>query len=198
MKTLRTAGYVRQGQDLRYQLSSKMLFLTRNFQPAEHLRDAAHPAAVRMSEEFQETVHVAAIDTGEIVFVDFLESPHAVRILLPTVPAPLHLTAIGRAILSHLPEPSRTGAIHESAFAAGVSPEDADTKELRSSLELATRREFATYVSDDDVVRVAVAILSESGEPIGGISISGPAYRIGDRLDDIGDRLVIIAAKIKG
>lgn len=198
MKTLRTAGYVRQGKDSRYQLSSKMLFLTRNFQPADHLRDAAHPSAVQLCAEFQETVHVAAIDTGEIVFVDFLESPHAVRIQLPTVPSPLHLTAIGRVALSHMPVSARARALHESVLAAGASLVDVDTSELRESLDLAARRGFATYSSGDDVIRLAAAILSETGEPVGGISISGPAYRIGGHIDQIGQRLVSVAAGIKG
>lgn len=198
LAALRTAGYVRQGADRRYQLTSKLLFLTRNFLPAEHLRDVARQAAVELSEAFGEAVHVAAIDSGEIVFVDFLESPHAVRIQLPTVPAPLHATAIGRAALAKMPQATCTQALRDSALAAGLSLNDVDTAELRSALELAARRGYSTYSDGDEGIRLAAAVLDETGQPIGGISVSGPEYRVSDRIEAIGQRLVSVAAGIGG
>ncbi|MEO7586510.1 MAG: IclR family transcriptional regulator, partial [Arachnia sp.] len=198
LAALRTAGYVRQGADRRYQLTSKLLFLTRNFRPAEHLRDMAHDSVVQLHDWYQETVHVAAIDSGEIVFVDFLESPHEVRIQLPTVPSPLHVTAIGRAALSRMSGAARAQALRESAMAAGLPLEDVDTAELRQSLDSASRRGFSTYRSGDEVIRLASAILDGTGHPIGGISISGPTYRIGDRIDEIGQRLASVTAGIRG
>lgn len=197
LAALRTAGYVRQGPDRRYQLTSKLLFLTRNFLPAEHLRDIAHASAVELHEAFQETVHVAAIDSGEIVFVDFLESPHAVRIQLPTVPSPLHVTAIGRAALSRMSAEEGARALHASAIAADVPLADVDTTELRDSLDRAAQRGYATYSSGDEVIRLAAAIMNQTGEPVGGISVSGPAYRIGDRVEEIGRLLVHVAAGVR-
>lgn len=198
LAALRTAGYVRQGADRRYQLTSKLLFLTRNFLPAEHLRDVARQAAVELSTAFGEAVHVAAVDKGEIVFVDFLESPHAVRIQLPTVPAPLHATAIGRAALSLMSRETCNQALRDSALAAGLPLNEVDTSELRDALELAARRGYSTYSSGDEVIRFAAAVLDETGQPIGGISVSGPEYRIGDRVGAIGQRLVSVAARIQG
>ncbi|WP_158600652.1 IclR family transcriptional regulator [Tessaracoccus antarcticus] len=198
LAALRTAGYVRQAPDRRYQLTSKLLFLTRNFRPAEHLRDIARAAAQQLHEALQETVHVASISSGEIVFVDFLESPHAVRIQLPTVPSPLHVTAIGRAALSRMSTDDRLRALHESAVAAGLPLADVDTAELRESLTIASQRGYATYNSGDEVIRVAAAITNETGEPVGGISVSGPAYRIRDEVGAIGQMLVTVASGVQG
>lgn len=198
LAALRTAGYVRQGADRRYQLTSKLLFLTRNFLPAEHLRDVARQSAVELHNAFHEAVHVAAIDSGEIVFVDFLESPHAVRIQLPTVPAPLHATAIGRAVLARMSVEARTQALRDSAAAEGLTLVDVDTPELKDALELAERRGYSSYSSGDEVVRLAAAIVDETGQPVGGISVSGPAYRITERIEAIGQGLVSVTAECVG
>lgn len=198
LSALRTAGYVRQGKDRRYQLTSKLLFLTRNFLPAEHLRDISREAALLLHQTFRETVHVAAIDAGEIVFVDFLESPQAVRIQLPTVPSPLHLTAIGYSALAHMSEGARADALMASASAAGVSIEAVDTESLRQALALTASRGYATYSNGDGGIRLAAPILDGTGHPVGGVSISGPAYRLEEQQDEIGSRLVSIVSGIAG
>ncbi|WP_061963150.1 IclR family transcriptional regulator [Demequina aurantiaca] len=197
LAALRTSGYVRQGRDRRYQLTSKLLVLSRNFIPGEHLRDVARESAVALHREFNEAIHVAAIDAGEIVFVDYLESPLAVRTQLPTVPAPLHSTAIGRAALAHMNELDRRIALRESANAADLPLSKVDTEELRTSLASAERTGYATYTTDDEVTRLAAAIVDETG-PIGGISISGPSYRISPRLTEIGDALASTTAFVRG
>lgn len=198
LSSLRTAGYVRQGADRRYQLTSKLLFLTRNFIPAEHLRDVAREAALGLHRSFDEAIHVAALDGGEIVFVDFLESPLAVRIQLPTVPAPLHLTAIGRAMLAQMSDAASTIAVGQSEIAAGAALTDAAAAELEDSLERTRQRGYAVYNADDDVTRLAAAIVNESGEPVGGISVSGPSYRVDGRAEAIGHALVAQVAQVRG
>lgn len=198
LAALRTAGYVRQGHDRRYQLTSKLLFLTRNFIPAVHLRDVARAAAASVHERFQEAVHVAAIDSGEIVFVDFFDSPLAVRTQLPTVPSPLHLTAIGRAALARMTEGDRLRALRDSAIASGSTLADVHTHELAASIAQAQKQGYAIYRQADDVTRLAAAIVNETGQPVGGISVSGPAFRVDDRLDEIGEALVAAVADVRG
>ncbi|RFA23222.1 IclR family transcriptional regulator [Subtercola boreus] len=198
LAALRTAGYVRQDRDRRYQLTSKLLFLTRNFIPAVHLRDVAREAAASVHEQFQEAVHVAAIDMGEIVFVDFLDSPLAVRTQLPTIPSPLHLTAIGHAALSQMNGNALTTALRESAISAGVALADVDTLQLRTSLAEAQMRGYAVYRNGDDVTRLAAAILNETGDPVGGISVSGPAFRVDPCVEEIGSRLHAAVSVVHG
>lgn len=198
LASLRTAGYVRQGRDRRYQLTSKLLFLTRNFAPAEHLREVARHTALSLHREFDEAVHVASIDHGEIVFVDYLESPLAVRIQLPTVPAPMHLTAIGRAALAAMPADVRGHALSHSLKVSGQVLSGSEVGELNTSLLETTRRGYCVYSPGDDVTRVAIAILNESGEPVGGISVSGPSYRIEARIPAIGRALASSVADLRG
>lgn len=198
LASLRGAGYVRQGRDRRYRLTSKVLFLARNFDPGVHLRDVARGAAASLHERFQEAVHVAAVDAGEIVFVDFLDSPLAVRTRLPTVPSPLHLTAIGQAALARLDDSACASALRDSAAAAGVAPALVDTPEMRTSLTAARQRGYAVYRGGDDVTRLAAAVLDGAGRPIGGISISGPAFRVDPRTEEIGSHLASTAAGVHG
>lgn len=198
LASLRFAGYVRQGRDRRYQLTSKLLFLTRNFVPAEHLRDAARSTTEHVHAQFDEAVHVAAIDAGEVVFVDFLDSSHTVRSQTPTTPSPLHLTAIGHAALSRMVGSARTIALRKSAAAAECTLDDVDTIELSASLELTRERGFSIYEAGDDVARVAAAIVNSTGEPVGGMSVSGPTYRLKDRIEEIGRVLAAATARIQG
>ncbi len=196
LASLRTAGYLRQDRDRRYRLTSKLLFLTRNFIPAEHVRGVARDAASELHRVFDEAVHVASVEAGEIVFVDYLESSLAVQIRLPTVPAPLHLTAIGHAALASMPTDQRADALRLSAEAAGTTLETVDTEELRASITVTAERGYAIYTADD-VIRIGAAIRGETGQSTGGISVSGPAYRMQGRIEEVGQRLVAATAGVR-
>jgi IclR family acetate operon transcriptional repressor len=197
LAALRDAGYVRQGEDRRYELTSKLLHLTRNFVPAKHLRETARAAVEQLHVDVDEAIHVAVVNGGEIVFVDFLDSSRVVRSQLPTTPAPLHLTAIGRAALSRMRPNEQRTAIRESSIAAGVTLDEINLGELEESLALARKRGYATFNNGDDVTRVAAPILNQDGTPIGGVSLSGPDYRLGDRVDELGKRLVAALGQVQ-
>jgi DNA-binding IclR family transcriptional regulator len=111
----------------------------------------------------------------------------------------LHCTALGKAILAHLPE-ERVLAIADRHGLPEMTP---DTITDRDALleELARVRERGVSFDDEEVLQglrcVAAPIISQDGELYGAISASGPVSRMkGDRFREEVPELVSGAANV--
>jgi IclR family acetate operon transcriptional repressor len=181
LTTLRNLGYVRQRPgDRHYLLSGRLLTLALAYHSQLDLRETARPHLVRLRDTTHETVHLAVREGDDIIYVDQLEPDRSVRIRSSVGRAlPMHRTAMGRAIMAALPAEEC-----EAAIARVGEGEPADTDEIREGVRLARERGWATIDRNDDVTRVGAAILDATGEPIGAITVSGPSYRMTDRMTE--------------
>lgn len=76
-----------------------------------------HALLQALWERTGETVVLAAVSGPHALFVDTIESPHAVRYSAPIgKQVPLHVTATGRALLSLLPEAERAAVLRKAPF----------------------------------------------------------------------------------
>ena len=137
-----------------------------------------------------ETANLGVAEDGCVVFVSQVETHQAIRAFFrPGTRSPFHASGIGKAILSHL-APERIAAIvRKAGLAAYTTKTLADPASLAKDLAESQVRGF----SIDDEERhpgmrcVAAAIFNEFGEPVAGISISGPTVRVTpDRAANIG------------
>jgi len=61
-----------------------------------------------------ETVNLGVINDAQVVYIDVLQSPNALRIAaLPGERNPLHCTSLGKAILAFLPQPEVNALLGE-------------------------------------------------------------------------------------
>ncbi len=117
----------------------------------------------------------------------------------------LHSTALGKAMLSQLPESGVDEVIEKRGLPKQTAATIVDREELLD--ELATTRERGYSVNRGEhfegVCAVAVPIMSKEGDVAGAISVSGPASRMNDeRIDDeivpvLSDKKNIVELKIK-
>jgi DNA-binding IclR family transcriptional regulator len=111
----------------------------------------------------------------------------------------LHCTALGKAILAHLPE-ERVRAIADRHGLPAITPSTVtDVGDLLSELD--TIRERGVSFDDEEVLQglrcVAAPITSQTGDLYGAISVSGPVSRIkGDRFREELPELVSGAANV--
>jgi len=128
-----------------------------------------------------ETANLAVAEHAAVVFVSQVETHAAIRAFFRAgTRSPFHASGVGKAILSHLP-PARALAVLRRAplerFTARTLTEPAA---LLAELEAAAARGYAV----DDEERhagmrcVAAAIFNEFGEPVAGLSVSGPTVRV--------------------
>jgi IclR family acetate operon transcriptional repressor len=130
--------------------------------------------------ETGETANLGVERGDEVVFLSQVETHEAIRAFFPpgTV-SPLHVSGIGKALLAWS-DPARVARL-AAAGLPGFTPRSLTTLEaLAADLALTRARGWAL----DDEERhpgmrcVAAPIFNAYGEPIAGLSISGPAFRL--------------------
>jgi len=87
-----------------YSLGLKILNLGSSLMNSLELRTTARPYIKKLVGEVNETVHLAVLDQGDVVYIDKLESSRSIRIFSDIGKrAPCHCTALGKALLADLP-----------------------------------------------------------------------------------------------
>jgi IclR family acetate operon transcriptional repressor len=143
--------------------------------------DAARAEMRALVDATGETANVAVPDGGEVVFVSQVETAHPIRAFFgPGARAPMHASGIGKALLSAMPRAQAERRLPRGPLPAYTPATLTDARALFQDLDLAAARGWAL----DDEERnpgmrcVAAAILDAFGEPVAGLSISGPTARL--------------------
>lgn len=145
------------------------------------LVDRARTLMQELMEKTGETANLGLAEDDCVVFVSQVETHQTIRAFFrPGTRTAFHASGIGKAVLAHL-DSDRVSAI------AGKSGLEAYTDKTLANLpalqgNLAEIRARGWSVDDEErnmgMRCVAAAIFNEFGEPIGGISISGPTVRV--------------------
>jgi DNA-binding IclR family transcriptional regulator len=89
----------------KYRLGPKLLQLASAALAGLDLRQAARSHLERLSRELGDTVHLAVLDDGEVIYIDKIESPRRVQMISHVGGrAPAHCTGLGKAMLAHCSE----------------------------------------------------------------------------------------------
>ena len=96
---------------------------------------------------------------------------------------PLYCTALGKAVLAHLPPEQQRKIISQTHFERFTPHTVCSAEELNKDLHKIHRRGYS--LDDEETVVgarcIAVAILNRDRKVIGGISVSGPVVRVTKR-----------------
>lgn len=127
-----------------------------------------------------ETVHVAILDGGEVVYVARRESPHTLRLFGRVGHRNhAHCTSTGKVLLAFLPEPERAAILDGRELPAHTQYTITDHDRLEEELEAIRRRGWAANVNESElgVTSVAAPIRDASGRVVAAISVAGPGPR---------------------
>lgn len=170
------------------------------FLRSRRLVDRARSAMQVLMEKTGETANLGVAEDDCVVFVSQVETHQAIRAFFrPGTRSPFHASGIGKAILAYL-SPERVEAIVDKT---GLEPFTERTLADRDGLhiDLGEIRKRGWSVDDEErypgMRCIAAPIFNEFGEPIGGVSISGPTVRVTpERLAAIGPEVREAAAAI--
>ena len=145
------------------------------------LQAVARPILWELWKSTQETVNLAVLDQGTVLYVDVLESPHEFRLSSRVgTRRSLHVTALGKALAAFLPLETRESVLSAITFQAATSKTIMNLLQFRQELEKIRRQGFA--VDDEEAVQgarcVSAPILNSDREPIAAVSVSGPVTRV--------------------
>ncbi len=201
LSTLQQEGYVRFDHERMRWLVGVRAFVTGNaFLKTRDLVRIARPYMRHLMEESGETVNLAVEDGGQAVYLSQVECRQLMRALAsPGARVLMHCSAVGKALLSAMPE-VRRGAILTRHGMARISAKTIVTRPAMSKeLERIVARGYA--IDDEEhavgLRCVAATIYDEYGEPAAAVSLSGPMARIpDDRLPELGQMVRRAADKV--
>jgi len=150
------------------------------------VRVKAAPLMDELRNQTRETVHLAALDGRHIIYLEKLESLHAIGLMSSRVgrTAPAHCTALGRVLLAF--NPDKAEAILDGPLEAATARTIVDPKALRALLAHVNEQGYALDLGEHEpeVRCVAVPVRNHSGAVIAAMSVSGPAQRMEPMLSE--------------
>ncbi len=179
LQTMVKLGYVGQSENSQYYLTAKLGSLAQDGHQKD-LKVRVLPAMERLYRQFNENVNLAVLDGLNVHYLHTLETTRPLRMMVqPNAVDEFYTTAVGRAIVSHLPHDEQERllrAVKIRAFTAKTINSKARLKEI---LDEARERGWAE--EDEETVQgvacLAVPILQE-GYPLGGMSLTVPRTRL--------------------
>jgi IclR family transcriptional regulator, KDG regulon repressor len=163
-----------------YALGPRLMSLASRSWERSDLRIAATDALQSLRDATQETVHLAVRSGSEMVYIEKLESPHAVRMASRIgTRVTLYSSSVGKAYLSTL------AAVERDALLDGITLErfTANTIINRSALDAeldATRARGYAEDREENEAQIfcyGCPIIGANGATLGCISVSIPLFR---------------------
>ncbi|GAA0298753.1 HTH-type transcriptional regulator BhcR [Rhodovulum strictum] len=128
-----------------------------------------------------ETANLGIENRDEVLFLTQVETHEAIRAFFPPgTRSPMHVSGIGKALLAYYPEARVAAIVAEKGLTGFTSL--SITSEASLGRDLARTRERGFAIDDQERAEgmrcVAAPVFNAYGEPVAGLSVSGPAFRM--------------------
>jgi len=195
LSTFAEKGFVKKDSKTdKYKLGIKFFELGSVVIKNMDLRKIAHPYIEKLSKEFNETVHLGVLDKGRVVSIEREESDKGLCSHIEIGRrAPLHCTAVGKAIMAYLSEEEINLIIKEKGLEKFTENTIATKEGLENEFKKIRKQGYTidNMEHEEGVRCVASSIRDYSGGVIASMSVSGPAFRINE------NNMFVIAKKVK-
>jgi IclR family transcriptional regulator, KDG regulon repressor len=182
----------------KYRLGIKLFRLGHQAVSHLNLREICRPFLTRIMNETKETVHLAVLDEDQVLYLDKVEGPHALR--MPSRVGrriPTYCTSLGKAMLSCLDDQQVKNIFRNQV----LRPYTANTLKTASQLlyDLRMIRKRGYSIDNEEIeigLRcVGAPIKDYTGAMVGAISAAAPSARLsGQKIHTVG-RLVVTTAE---
>ena len=199
LSTLVNWGYVAKIPGRRaYALGARVLYLGQACLRQVDLPRRAQPYIDRINAATGEMVHLAVLQSDNIVTLLKRESRHAVRVDTGMIGQSdaAHATATGKAMLAWLPEEQIRRIVGSQGMTRFTDNTITDFGEFLEALRLVRRSGYAMDREEfqPGVICIGAAIRDHAGAVVGAISASTPGMRASqDHLDRMRDEVVAAA-----
>ncbi len=180
LQTLVDLGYVEQDSARsRYSLTLKLFRLGRG-DSYEDVKERALPLMEALHRRFDETVNLGVLQGSHIYYLHFIETTQNLRWQVrPGARDPFYCTALGRAIVAHLPAARQEQLVERAVIEQRTPLTPADKGAVRKLLAETTSRGWAHDNEENDLGVACFGVpLFDGDRPIASISISLPKSRL--------------------
>jgi DNA-binding IclR family transcriptional regulator len=187
LATLELAGYIEQcNTSERYRLGISCLELGQSYLRSRPLLRGARPLLEEIARSSGESSHLGVMDDFEVVHLDGVGSRQLVGTGLRVGQRlPVHCTALGKVLLGHAPEERHREFARrreELALGARTPATIVDAQKFFDQLRSTALRGYALDVEECEagLSCAAAPVFGSSGELVAALSVSGPAFRMGE------------------
>jgi DNA-binding IclR family transcriptional regulator len=182
LATLEGRGYIDRNEGGEYRLSRRLMFVQDEGSLEERLRACALPAMQELVDAFKETVNLGILDGGEVIVIETIESPQAVRMSSKVGNRRyVHSTALGKVMLADMQEKDVLRLLRMKGMPRmtpnTITAETALLRHLRLVREQGFAIDNQEHEPDGRCIGVAIRDARDD-RAIGGLSISGPIHRM--------------------
>ena len=163
-----------------YSLGVRIVRLAHTAWATSSLAPIARPYLDELSAETGETIHLAQMDNGQVLYVDKRNAAKPVEMFAQAGKVgPAYCTGVGKAMLAYVSDEALDRAIHRQSFHR-FTPHTLDTPaKLRAELEAIRNRghAFDREEHEPGIICCAVPILTRTGRVIGALSVTSTTAR---------------------
>ncbi len=163
-----------------YRLDARSDALTARGAAVERLREAALPQMRALRRAFDETVNLAVLEGTDVVYVEIVDGARGLRSLARVGGRhPAHSTAVGKAMLAHMDEVSRSASLPR-VLRRRTGRTHVDARRLADELAAVAAAGHAIEVGENEegAACVGVPVIGLRGEVSGALSIAVPSARL--------------------
>ncbi|MEV0799882.1 IclR family transcriptional regulator [Kribbella sp. NPDC050281] len=177
LRTMEADRFVRRDDAHRYRLGSRLFALADAAREQHVVREVAAPHLRQLNQKTGQTVHLAAWENGEVIYVDKLDSVRSVRMYSQIgVPAALHCTAVGKVLLAAQPKRIREALLESIEYHAFTPQTITDPDALRAELDAVRAQGWAQDRAEHEsfINCIGAPVADQHGRIVGAVSISVP------------------------
>ena len=183
-----------------YALGVRLVRLAHAAWAQSSLAPIARPYLDELARETGETIHLAQMDLGQVLYVDKRNAAKPVEMFAQAGKVgPAYCTGVGKAMLAYLPPDALEAALARQSFYRHTPHTLASREALLAELQAIRKRGHAWDAEEHEagIICCAVPILSRQGRVMGALSVTSTTART--TLDALGAQAPMIkdiAAKI--
>ncbi len=175
--TFRRCGYIQPDEETgRYRLGFRLYALANMALSGISVRDHAAPHLYRLMQATGLTVHLGILEEGEAILIDRIEPAGAPKVATWVGRRMgLHCTAIGKALIAHLPAARLDELIRKQGLLRHNENTIASMARLRQACDDVQRLGYAVDDEEEEIgVRcIGAPVFNDKGGVVAAISISG-------------------------
>ncbi|MFC9327423.1 IclR family transcriptional regulator [Kitasatospora sp. NPDC057015] len=177
LQSLEEERFVYRDAAYRYHLGAGLFALSSLALEQRGVRRAAAPHLAALNSATGQTVHLAAYEGGEVVYIDKYDSRHPVRMYSRIgLRAALHCAAVAKVLLADLPVPERRRVVAGIEFTPYTANTLTTPEALLAELDTVAARGWAQDHAEHEsfINCVAAPVRDATGRVVAAASISVP------------------------
>jgi len=163
-----------------YSLGVRLVRLAHAAWASSSLAPIARPYLDELSAETGETIHLAQMDNGQVLYVDKRNALKPVEMFAQAGKVgPAYCTGVGKAMLAFLPDEAAERVIQRQSFHRFTALTLDSPEKLRDELQAIRERGYAFDREEHEpgIICCAAPILTKAGRVIGALSVTSTTAR---------------------